>query len=297
MSKEILVSIIVNCYNGEEFLKETLGSVINQTYTYWELIFWDNQSNDKSAEILKSFNHPNFKYFYAPVHTDLGEARQLAFNKSKGDWIGFLDCDDIWLKDKLQNQISIIKSYKGKLGLIYSQCELFRYKLNNNKKYFRERAIKPCRNNLPNQNIHKVLFIGNFVPFPSVLYKREAVIKAGDFSKYKFSPDYFLNLYISLNYDVYAIEKVLCRYRYHQSNLSLYIKEIGILEDIEIVKFLSKNNSENQARAHKARYFIHLLVNRKFIDSYKYIKKQSLLNMFLGIIEILLYVISYKTKL
>ena len=39
MSKEILVSVIVNCYNGEEFLKETLGSVINQTYTYWELIF------------------------------------------------------------------------------------------------------------------------------------------------------------------------------------------------------------------------------------------------------------------
>ena len=63
MIKKILVSIIVNCFNGEEYLNESLTSVINQTYKNWELIFWDNQSIDRSAQIFKNFNHPNFNYF------------------------------------------------------------------------------------------------------------------------------------------------------------------------------------------------------------------------------------------
>ena len=56
MKNKILVSIIVNCFNGERFLAEALESVINQTYQYWDLIFWDNQSSDNSSEIFKSYN-------------------------------------------------------------------------------------------------------------------------------------------------------------------------------------------------------------------------------------------------
>ena len=56
MSKNPLASIIMNCHNGEKFLRKSLNSVINQTYKNWELIFYDNQSVDKSKKILKSFN-------------------------------------------------------------------------------------------------------------------------------------------------------------------------------------------------------------------------------------------------
>ena len=71
MKKKILFSIIVNCFNGESFLSEALESVINQTYQNWELIFWDNQSSDNSSEIIKSYKHPKFNYFYSPTHTHL----------------------------------------------------------------------------------------------------------------------------------------------------------------------------------------------------------------------------------
>ena len=60
-----LVSIIMNCYNGENFLHESIKSVLSQTYENWELIFWDNRSNDKSAEIFKNYNDKRFKYYYA----------------------------------------------------------------------------------------------------------------------------------------------------------------------------------------------------------------------------------------
>jgi glycosyltransferase involved in cell wall biosynthesis len=52
-----LVSIIINCYNGEKYLRETIDSVIAQTYTNWEIIFWDNQSTDDTANIVKGYNN------------------------------------------------------------------------------------------------------------------------------------------------------------------------------------------------------------------------------------------------
>ena len=63
MSKNPLVSIIMNCHNGEKFLKKSLNSVIKQTYKNWELIFYDNQSIDKSKEILNGFKNKKIKYF------------------------------------------------------------------------------------------------------------------------------------------------------------------------------------------------------------------------------------------
>ena len=58
-----LVSKILNCHNGEKFLKECIQSIIDQTYKNWEIIFWDNKSTDKSSEIFKSYKDERFKYF------------------------------------------------------------------------------------------------------------------------------------------------------------------------------------------------------------------------------------------
>ena len=61
-----LVSVIMNCYNGETYLRESINSIIAQTYKNWELIFWDNRSDDKSAEVFKSYTDQRLKYYYAP---------------------------------------------------------------------------------------------------------------------------------------------------------------------------------------------------------------------------------------
>ena len=100
-----LVSIIMNCHNGEAYLCESIKSVLSQTYKNWELIFWDNRSEDKSAEIFKSHKDKRFKYFYANERTTLYKARNLAIEKSKGNFISFLDTDDLWSKNKLELQM------------------------------------------------------------------------------------------------------------------------------------------------------------------------------------------------
>ena len=102
-----LVSVIINCYNGERYLKQAIDSIFNQTYKNWELIFWDNCSTDRSAAVAKSYGC-RVSYYKSTRNTTLGEARTEAIRKVKGKYITFLDCDDIWLENKLELQVDFM---------------------------------------------------------------------------------------------------------------------------------------------------------------------------------------------
>ena len=108
----------MNCFNGEKYLREALDSVLLQEYENWELIFWDNQSTDNSANIVKSYSNPRFKYFYSKQHTKLYEARNYAISKANGDLIAFLDTDDYWTKNKLLTQVPLFDDEN--VGIVYS---------------------------------------------------------------------------------------------------------------------------------------------------------------------------------
>lgn len=79
-----LVSVIMNCYNGEKYLHEAIKSVLSQTYSNWEIIFWDNCSSDDSSKIFKSYKDSRLKYFSAPSHEVLYCARNYAVEKKQG---------------------------------------------------------------------------------------------------------------------------------------------------------------------------------------------------------------------
>ena len=134
-----LVSIIVNCFNGEKYLRKALESIISQTYNNWEVIFWDNQSSDNSKKIFYEFKDSRFKYFFSDKHTTLYEARNNAIKQSKGEIIAFLDTDDWWNEDKLEKQIEFFKN--DKVGLVYSNFNLF-YENSKKKKIFIKKILK-----------------------------------------------------------------------------------------------------------------------------------------------------------
>mgnify|MGYP001412023590 CR=1 FL=1 len=100
-----LVSFVVNCYNGEKYLNKCLSSILNQTYKNWELIFWDNASEDNSKNIFLSYDDSRFKYFSSKINVNLGQARQWAVNKCEGEYIAFLDVDDEWFPEKTEIQV------------------------------------------------------------------------------------------------------------------------------------------------------------------------------------------------
>ena len=107
MIRKPLVSILMNCFNGEVFLQEALESILRQSYKNWELIFWDNKSTDNSIEIISSIEDERIKIFSSQEHTNLGKARKNALNKAKGDYLAFLDVDDLWKTNKLKNQLKV----------------------------------------------------------------------------------------------------------------------------------------------------------------------------------------------
>jgi len=114
----------MNCLNSEKYLREAMDSVFAQTYANWEIIFWDNASTDRSADIARSYGDDRVRYFRGETTVPLGHARNLAIAESAGEFIAFLDCDDIWLPTKLEKQVPLFVADDA-VGLVYSDTVFF----------------------------------------------------------------------------------------------------------------------------------------------------------------------------
>ena len=110
-----LVSIVTPCFNGERFIAETICSVQSQTYTNWEMLIQDDGSTDNSVRIAESFAANDNRIKIEKNIGNLGAAitRNNAIKRSKGQWIAFLDCDDIWMPNKLQFQLDWMVEHRS----------------------------------------------------------------------------------------------------------------------------------------------------------------------------------------
>ena len=97
------VSILIPLYNSENYIEETIQSCLNQTYENIEIIIVDDGSTDKSLQIAKSFESGKLKVYSQP-NSGACKARNLAFEKSIGDYIQYLDADDLLSENKIENQ-------------------------------------------------------------------------------------------------------------------------------------------------------------------------------------------------
>ena len=104
-----LVSIIMPSWNTERFIAETIQSVIDQTYTNWELLIVDDCSTDNTDEVVASFKDERIKYFHNEKNSGAALTRNKAMREAKGEWIAFLDSDDLWTPEKLEHQIDFMK--------------------------------------------------------------------------------------------------------------------------------------------------------------------------------------------
>lgn len=122
--KSPAVSVIMNCLNGERHLPAALDCLARQTSQDFEIIFLDNGSTDASPELAKSFGR-QLRYYRNAETVPLGAARNQAIAKSGGEFVAFLDCDDLWLPEKLEKQLELFRSSSA-LGLVCTDTEIFR---------------------------------------------------------------------------------------------------------------------------------------------------------------------------
>ena len=105
-----LVSIIMPAYNAEKYIAESIRSVIKQTYQNWELIVADDCSTDDTAEIVNSFSDARIHYYKCVKNSGVAQTRNFGISKADGEWIAFLDSDDLWEPTKLEKQIGFIEN-------------------------------------------------------------------------------------------------------------------------------------------------------------------------------------------
>lgn len=108
-----LVSIITPVYNNSEFIKQTIESVQKQTYKNWEMIIVDDCSTDKTPELIKKISQKDDRIKYIKLENNSGAAiaRNRALSESRGRFIAYLDADDLWEKNKIQNQIDFMLAH------------------------------------------------------------------------------------------------------------------------------------------------------------------------------------------
>lgn len=131
-----LVSVIMNCFDCEKYVREAIDSVYAQTYSHWEIIFWDNASTDGSADIARSYDR-RLRYFRSEETIPLGAARNQALEQARGDFIAFLDSDDLWLPEKLEKQLPLFND--SRVGLVFSDAIYFNDQGDNERLYSRKR--------------------------------------------------------------------------------------------------------------------------------------------------------------
>ena len=224
---EPLVSVIINCYNGEKYLKEAIDSVLCQTYSNWEIIFWDNLSIDNSAQIVKSYASDKIKYYLIDKHFSLGFARNEAVKKANGEYIAFLDVDDIWLPNKLTEQIKLFEN-NSRIGMVYSDC--FNMYPNG------EKILTSTFFKYKSGIVFKELLINNFITLSTVVIPKNVIEEVGYFVNFQIAEEHDLFIKIAHKYEIDYISSPLAIYRYHSSNRSKDL-ELAFNENKQILEF------------------------------------------------------------
>ena len=232
-----LVSILLNCYNSSLYISRAIQSVINQSYKNWELIIWDDGSSDNTVEIIKSFNDPRIRLFLQKKNLGLGNSRIRAIKKIKGSLVSILDSDDFFNRQKILKQVNIFNKNKN-ISLCGTWAKFYDENLDVKKLF-------SCK--LSNTNLKKRLLFVNVLPHSSIMYKKNAAIKVGWYSKkFEYAQDFNLTLKLLKKNDIYLKKKYLTNIIQPLNNMSnsSTFEKIRIKENINILKN-NLNNSDN----------------------------------------------------
>lgn len=120
MINSLKISVIITTYNRPELLQESIKSVLNQTYTNFELIIIDDCSDNETRDCIAMFNDERIIYHRNDVNMHLSASRNIGIDICSGKFLCFLDDDDIWNKNKLQLQIDKFRTLENNYGLVYA---------------------------------------------------------------------------------------------------------------------------------------------------------------------------------
>jgi glycosyltransferase involved in cell wall biosynthesis len=221
-----LVSVVIPTYNRASFLGETIRSVIAQTYTNLEIIIVDDGSTDETENLIQNLTTGQIKYFKIPHSGSFAVVRNFGILKAHGDFIAFLDSDDLWEKEKIELQVNALSD---------SNCDFCFTQIFQ----FGSTAVKvPDYKSLQGKLLQHYLEEGHFAYYPSsLLFKKDVLATTGLLNdKFPFGadPEFFVTLCHHFN-GIFLAE-VLTKIRKHDNNTSIRDPLFSCPEMVDLLK-------------------------------------------------------------
>ena len=271
-------SIVIPTYNQSSLLKNAILSVVNQTYKNFEIIVIDNFSNDSTESVVKSFQTEKIKYFKKKNFGVIGKSRNEGINRSKGEWIAFLDSDDLWYSNRLDEIINFLRNNKS--YEVLTSDEKIINKISNSEKIWKYGPYT--------ENFYKKLLIdGNCLSTSATVVKRKFIID----NNLLFSED--KNLVTVEDYDFFLklalkdarfkfLHKVLGEHLFHPNSESFNFKKHKSAYEslINYHVFLIQKFTKNKEKLRKK-----LDIHIRFMGIFRFLKveKKILFGSFLFI--------------
>lgn len=273
MTANPLVSILVNCYNSEAYLRQALDSIYAQSYQNFEVLLVDNCSTDQTAAIAKSYDQ-RLKYIRTDYTIPLYGARNVGLPHAKGDYLFILDSDDFWKLDKLTKQVQIFEENQ-KIDILYSAYESLleapqTFSLRFKKMYLA--LINFSDNFLRSQFVNRKDFIKRYnLNFQTTGFRMKALTGMKFDSKLNLigDVDFIFRLIWEKNCQIYYMHTVTAVSRIHQKQLSRKSDLRWVIESLKLYKKMKKFMTEDERHLYY-KYFVkfyfssHLLRKKKF---------------------------------
>jgi glycosyltransferase involved in cell wall biosynthesis len=234
------VTVIIPTYNAAGFLQECVESVLKQTYSNFEIIVVDDGSTDNTREVLAPYISQNLIKYYYQQNQGQGRARNLAIRNSSGEFVAFLDADDLWASpQKLEKQIALLRNNE-RIGLVYSDAIYFgdtwekQKQASRKLREYEKRKAEYFRHG----DTYKSLLKFNYIVTSSVVVRRSVLEKTGVFwIQVRFCEDIHLWLRIAQISDIDYSPESLVKRRFHQSQVT-HEKRHGYREACYLYRYL-----------------------------------------------------------
>lgn len=240
------ISILLPVYNGELFLRQAISSIINQTYTDWELILINDGSTDNSENIISEFDDKRIRYFKNEHNLGLIKTLNKGIDLCRGEYIARMDADDICLPKRLEKQYHFMKT-NSSIFLLGSNAFII-----NNNNEITGKIVNFTKDNLLKINL---LFSVPFI-HPSIIAKASVLKELKYDENYKYAEDYELWTRISEKHNIANLSDCFLEYRWHLGNESVVNKKKqDLIKDKIIIKqlqsYLDLNPSREELYMHK----------------------------------------------
>jgi len=241
MKSKNLITILINSYNGERTIYQTIKSALAQTYKNYEILIIDDASTDNTINLIKKFNNKKIRLYRNHKNIGLGKSRISAQSKIRGKYVCILDQDDIWHKNKIKSQLKLFLKDK-KIGLVATGYKLID---ENNKIISLENTY------YDKKNFINYLSFKNIFAHSTIMYRTKYAKSVGWYSnKLIYAQDYDLTLKILKKYEFRFLKNFLANIRVNLKSMTRskifqinrIIEELIILKKIRTIYNLNLSN-------------------------------------------------------